>query len=145
MASFLSPLLRNPSGSFRLVNDRTGDVVADRLIGAFDSQTRRTGLLAHQSMPAGVAMIIAPTNAVHTFFMKFAIDLLFVARAGRVVKARSAVAPWRMSAAWGAHAVIELAAGTLHRSVVQAGDRITVVPDRARDEPARSQQAGDRL
>jgi hypothetical protein len=127
MASFLSPLLRNPALSFRLVNERTGGVVADHVVGAFDSQARRTGLLAHESMPVGTAMIIAPTNAIHTFFMKFAIDVLFVAKDGLVVKARGAVLPWRMSAAWRAHAVIELASGTLERSSVLPGDRVAVV------------------
>ena len=78
-------------------------------------------------MPAGTAMIIAPTNAIHTFFMKFAIDVLFVAKDGSVLKVRHAVRPWRMSAAWRAHAVIELAAGTLQRTIVQEGDRVTVV------------------
>jgi uncharacterized membrane protein (UPF0127 family) len=129
MPSFLSPLLRDPSRQFRLMNTRTGAVVADHLIGAFDSESRRTGLLHHQSMPAGTAMIIAPTNAIHTFFMKFAIDVLFVAKDGRVVKARGAVRPWRMSAAWRAHAVIELSAGTLQRTIVQVGDHVTVVPN----------------
>jgi hypothetical protein len=126
MPSFLSPLLRNPSGSFLLVNERTGGVIADHLLPAFDSKTRRTGLLAHRSLPEGTAMIIAPTNAIHTFFMKFAIDVLFVARDGVIVKTRSALAPWRMSAAWKAHAVIELPAGALQRSVVNQGDRIEV-------------------
>jgi uncharacterized protein len=127
MPSFLSPLLRNPALSFRLVNARTGGVVADHVVAAFDSKARRTGLLAHESMPMGTAMIIAPTNAIHTFFMKFAIDVLFVAKDGHVVKARAEVRPWRMSAAWRAHAVIELPSGTLERSRVQPGDRVTVV------------------
>jgi uncharacterized membrane protein (UPF0127 family) len=127
MPSFLSPLLRNPTGAFRLVNERTGDVVAHQLLAAFDSKTRRTGLLSHGSLPAGTAMIIAPTNAIHTFFMKFAIDVLFVAKDGLVVKTRDALPPWRMSAAWRAHAVIELSAGALQRSAVRAGDRLNVV------------------
>ena len=74
-------------------------------------------------------MIIAPTNAIHTFFMKFAIDVLFVAKDGLVVKARDAVRPWRMSAAWRAHAVIELSAGTLQRTIVHVGDHVTIVAD----------------
>jgi uncharacterized membrane protein (UPF0127 family) len=127
MPSFLSPLLRNPSGAFRLVNERTDDVVAHHLLAAFDSKTRRTGLLDHGSLPAGTAMIIAPTNAIHTFFMKFPIDVLFVAKDGVVIKTRGALRPWRMSAAWRAHAVIELAAGALQRSPVRAGDRVNVV------------------
>ena len=127
MASFLDPLLRRSSGDCTLTNQRTGAVLAHHLIAAFDSSSRRTGLLRHAAMPAGTAMIIAPTNAIHTFFMKFAIDVLFVAKDGLVVKARHAVRPWRMSAAWRAHAVIELAAGTLQRTIVQEGDRVTVV------------------
>jgi hypothetical protein len=66
MPAFSSALAESRA-SFRLVNERTGGVVADHLIGAFDSKARRTGLLAHESMPAGTAMIIAPTNAIHTF------------------------------------------------------------------------------
>jgi uncharacterized membrane protein (UPF0127 family) len=127
VASFLSALVRNPHGEFHLVNERNGDVVADRLLAAFEPHTRRTGLLAHESLPTGTAMIIAPTNAIHTFFMKFAIDVLFVARDGVVVKTRPALAPWRISAAWRAHAVIELTAGSLRHSSVQKGDRVALV------------------
>src|SRR5215475_2096820 len=126
MPSFLYPLLRDPSAVFHLVNERTGDVVARQLLVAFDSKARRTGLLAHESLPGGTAMIIAPTNAIHTFFMKFAIDVLFVAKDGVVVKTRDALPPWRMSAAWRAHAVIELPAGSLQRSPVRSGDRLIV-------------------
>jgi len=127
MPSFLSPLLRDSSHPHRLVNERTGQVVAEHLISAFDSKTRRTGLLAHTTFPAGSAMIIAPTNAIHTFFMKFAIDVLFVAKDGRIVKVREALGPWRMAAAWRAYGVIELAAGALERSGVQRGDRLVIV------------------
>ena len=71
-------------------------------------------------------MIIAPTNAVHTCFMRFAIDLLFVTRDGRVVKTRRAVRPWRAAAAWSAYAVIELPAGTVAASRTVAGDRLLI-------------------
>ena len=127
MPSFLNPLLRDPSGSYRLINERTGSVVADHLIGAFDSKTRRTGLLAHESFPTGSAMIIAPTSAIHTFFMKFAIDVLFVSKEGEVLKACKALRPWRMAASWGAYGVIELAAGATAWSGVQQGDSLAVV------------------
>ena len=130
MASFLSPLVKNPRQSFALVNERTGVSVAERLLPAFDSETRRTGLLAHDSLPAGTAMIIAPTNAIHTFFMRFALDVLFVDKSGVVLKARAGLGPWRMSAAWRAHAVIELPAGSLERSPVLPGDRVALVESR---------------
>jgi uncharacterized membrane protein (UPF0127 family) len=58
-------------------------------------------------------MIIAPTNAIHTFFMRFPIDVAFVDRGGRVVKLCKGVQPWRIAWAWGAYAVIEMSANAL--------------------------------
>ena len=126
MTSFLQPLLRERHDRQRIVNVRTGKVVADRLITAFDSDTRRKGLLAHTSLPPSTAMVIAPTNAIHTFFMKFPIDIVFVSKAGCVLKIRSAVPAWRMTASFGAHAVLELAAGSLSRSETAVGDQLVV-------------------
>jgi uncharacterized membrane protein (UPF0127 family) len=111
----------SPSG-FCLRNQRTGEVLADRLLPALDSASRKTGLLKHSSLGNGEAMIIAPSNAVHTWFMKFDLDLLFVRRDGRVVKTRAGVKPWRMSGALRAFAVIEMRAGTLARREVIPGD-----------------------
>lgn len=126
MTSFLQPLLRKSSGHCTLVNSRSGQVIADQLIGAFDSASRRTGLLHHGGLPSGSAMIIAPSNAVHTFFMKFPIDLAFVSRDGCVRKVREAVRPWRMSAALRAYAVIELPAGVLRSTDTLVGDMLVV-------------------
>lgn len=124
-AHFLAPLLREPEDRWRLVHDRTGQVVADRLQTAFDSASRRTGLLAQSSWPPGSALIIAPCQAVHTVGMRFAIDVLFVDRGGRVVKVRERVRPWRMAAALTAFAAIELPAGAL-AGAVRTGDVLSV-------------------
>jgi uncharacterized membrane protein (UPF0127 family) len=96
------------------------------VLTAFDSKTRRTGLLNHDHLPQGHALVIAPCNAIHTFFMKFPIDVAFLARDGRVLKVRSAVAPWRITASLRAHAVIELAAGMLRRTGTARGHRLEV-------------------
>jgi uncharacterized membrane protein (UPF0127 family) len=122
MATFLTPLLREPAVARRLVNVRTGQVVASELLTAFDSASRRKGLLGRDSLPEGAAMLIAPSNAVHTFFMRFPIDVAFLARDGRVLKVRHAVPARRMTAAIRAYAVAELPAGTLQRADVRAGD-----------------------
>lgn len=135
MPSFLNPLLKNPELSYQLRNERTGHVVASELQTAFDSASRRTGLLQHDTMPDGTALIIAPCNAIHTIRMRFAIDVAFVAKDGRIVKLRDAVPPWRMSAALGAFAVIELAAGTFARRDVKVGDQLSVV--NAQEETSR--------
>ena len=132
MTSFLDPLLRKSSGDCVLVNQRTGAVLSDRLIPAFDSAARRRGLLQHGELPEGTAMIIAPSNAIHTFFMKFPIDVVFVGRDGAVRKIREAVAPWRMSAALRAYAVIELRAGALRHANTVIGDTLVVrTPNRS--------------
>jgi uncharacterized membrane protein (UPF0127 family) len=132
MKSFVSQLLRADAADYVLENVRTHQIIADRLLTAFDSESRRRGLLGRDSLPEGSALIIAPSNAVHTFFMRFAIDIVFVRRDGVVIKVRSAVRPWRMSAALRAFAVIELPAGSLAPTKTTAGDTLICRPlDRA--------------
>jgi uncharacterized membrane protein (UPF0127 family) len=126
MATFLAPLLRHP-GEHELRNERNGVVVATRVLTAFDSASRNTGLLRHESLPEGSGLIIAPSNAIHTFFMRFSIDVAFASKDGRIVKLRAAVPPWRMAGALRAYAVIELPAGTLEKTETRLGDRLIVV------------------
>jgi uncharacterized membrane protein (UPF0127 family) len=126
MKSFLDPLLRSGAAALALTNSRNNQVVARTLVGAFDSASRRKGLLKQDSLPEGSALVIAPTNAIHTFFMRFAIDVAFVAKDGRVVKVRTAVPPWRIAGAWRAFAVIELPAGALRQADVQPSDVLRI-------------------
>jgi uncharacterized protein len=108
-------------------NPRTARVVATRLETAFDSAERRKGLLGRDGLPRGHALVIAPCSLVHTFRMRFAIDILFVARDGRVLKVRRAVPPSRIAGSLRAFAVIELAAGGIGESGTVAGDLIEIV------------------
>ena len=124
--AFLAPLLRRQSSSLVLVNSRSGRHLAHSLTGAFDSVSRRTGLLGRDGLEEGHALIIAPTSAIHTFFMRFAIDVAFVRRDGRVVGIRHAMKPWRIAVALGAHAVVELPAGTLADSDTVRGDALVI-------------------
>lgn len=126
---FVAPLLRQDSANLCIRNERNGHTVAVRILPAFDSKARRTGLLEHDSLPDGHAMVIAPTNAVHTWFMRFPIDVVFVDKRGRVVKVCRHVKPWRIAAAFRAYAVIELAAGSLARCDTRAGDALAIVPE----------------
>jgi len=111
--SFLKPLLKDPQSAFKLINRRNGRVLATQLLRAFDSESRRRGLLGVDRLQPGHALIIAPTTAIHTWFMRFPIDVAFVSRDGRVVKVRHQLRPWRMSGVIRGYAVIELPAGTL--------------------------------
>lgn len=127
-SSFFRPLLGEPQSRQVIRNTRNGRVIANTLASAFDSKSRRTGLLHHSSFPPGAAMLIAPTNAIHTFFMRFPIDVAFITRDGTVVKVCGDVRPWRIAAALGAYGVIELPAGTLAAAETVAGDVLAVVP-----------------
>jgi len=127
MASFLSAVSKaGPGTRFELVLESSGLVVVPALEVAVDSGTRKKGLLGRDGLAEGSGLVIAPTNAVHTFFMRFPIDILFVTRAGEVVRIRRAVGAWRIAAAFRAYAVIELAAGGAARVGLQVGDRVAV-------------------
>jgi uncharacterized membrane protein (UPF0127 family) len=127
MSHFLQSLVDSPDASPLLTNDRTAATLATRLEPAFDSERRRRGLLGRTSLPSGTAMIIAPCWAIHTFFMAFAIDVVFTARDGVVLKLCSGVRPWRIAMAWGAFAAIEVQAGVVATSQLRRGDQLRLV------------------
>lgn len=118
---FLSPVA---AGRCRLVIERTGQVLASDAEIARDSASRKRGLLGRDSLDRGAAFVIAPCQGVHTFGMRFAIDIVAVDREGRVVKSLPCVPRRRIALAWSAFAFIELPANTLDRVDLFKGDRI---------------------
>jgi uncharacterized membrane protein (UPF0127 family) len=127
MAEFLSPLLRSSGHALGLRHVRTGEMLATRLEAAFDSKARRTGLLGRDSLPSGTGLVIAPCSSIHTFFMRFPIDVVFVTRDGRVAKICRHMTPWRIAVAVTAFSVIELPAGSLDSSAIVRGDSLAIV------------------
>jgi len=95
----------------QLINERTHTAVATVVEIAVSRVDRRRGLLGRDGLDASAALMLAPCAAVHTAFMRFALDVVFVDRSGRVRKIVQGLEPWRMSASFGAYAAIELAAG----------------------------------
>ena len=93
---------------------------------AFDSATRTRGLLGRTGLASGTALIIAPCPSVHTFGMQFAIDVIYAARDGRVIKIRRAMPPARVSLCLNAFATIEMAAGEAERAGLATGDQLDV-------------------
>lgn len=123
---FLQPLLRRSPGPLVARNARNGRILATTLEGAFDSTSRRRGLLGRDGLAPGHALVIAPTSLVHTFRMRFPIDIVFAARDGRVVKIREAVPARRIAGALGAFAVVEMAAGQARVADLRVGDRLVI-------------------
>jgi len=117
---------RSNLAKLRIHNQSRDTLVADRADIADTSAKRRTGLLKHTGLAPGEGLWIVPCESVHTFFMKFAIDLVYLDRAHKVKKVRHAVVPWRMSACLSAHSIIELPAGAARQSLTQAGDELEI-------------------
>lgn len=92
------------------------------------SETRRTGLLHHESLPRGEGLWIAPCEAVHSFWMKFSIDVLYLNKKKQVVKIRDNMVPWRLSACFRAHSVLELPAGMAAETQTAPGDQLKFEP-----------------
>ena len=107
-----------------LVNQRTDEALADRIEVAVTRSERRKGLLGRSGLDPSSALIIAPCFSIHTMFMRFGIDAVFVDNDGRAVKIVQDMMPWRMAVDPTAHAVIELPAGSLRERQVNLGDRL---------------------
>ena len=107
-----------------LVNGRTDQTIASAVEMADTRATRRQGLLGRRHMDVASALILVPCCAVHTAFMRFPIDVVFVNRDGLVMRVSRRLAPWRVAIAPGAYAAVELAAGAAELRGVKVGDRL---------------------
>jgi uncharacterized protein len=107
-----------------LVNQRTDESLAERVEVAVTRRDRRRGLLGRDGLEESSALILAPCAAIHTMFMRFDIDAVFVDDDGRAVKVVRELAPWRIAVDATAHAVVELPAGSLRDREVNIGDRL---------------------
>jgi uncharacterized membrane protein (UPF0127 family) len=112
------------TAALKIRNVTRGLDVATRVEVAGQSGQRRKGLLGRTGLPAGHGLWISPCEAVHTFFMKFSIDLIYLDRNLRVKKVRNSVPPWRMSACLSAHSILELAPGAALASKTMPGDKL---------------------
>ena len=105
----------------------SGTIVANRVTVASRRLDRAVGLLGRSHLEAGEALWITPCHGVHTWFMRFSIDIIAMDADGVVVDAVSTLKPWRMRLPKpGAYSVLELRAGTLLTSPVKVGDRIQI-------------------
>jgi uncharacterized protein len=109
-----------------LVNARTRAVVARDVELAETRRARRRGLLGRDGLAPSSALVIAPCCAIHTAFMRFAIDVIFVARDGRVLRIVRDLPPWRLAVAPRAHRVVELPAGSLGQDILAIGDQLLI-------------------
>jgi uncharacterized membrane protein (UPF0127 family) len=105
-----------------------GTVLATCLEVAGSGSKRNKGLLGRKGLVPGGGLWIVPCESVHTFFMQFPIDLIYLDRAKRVKKIRDSVPPWRLSACLSAHSILELPSGTIRNTQTQLGDTLDFAP-----------------
>jgi uncharacterized membrane protein (UPF0127 family) len=95
-----------------------------RVADSFLARTR--GLLGRKRLEPGEGLLIRGTSSVHTHFMRFAIDVVFLDRDGRVLKLSRELRPWRFAGSRGASDVVELPAGTCDRVDLREGVRLNL-------------------
>ena len=105
-------------------NRTRGTAVASRIAVADDAASRTKGLLGRTGLEADEGLWIVPCPMIHTFFMKFPIDVLFLDRGLKVVRVLENVKPWRISPwVFSAHSCLELKGGVLSGAVAR-GDQL---------------------
>ncbi len=110
----------------QIANRTRNTVLGDSIDIADTSAKRRTGLLNREGLAPGEGLWIVPCESVHTFFMKFAIDLVYLGKDRKVRKVRHAMKPWRLSACLSAHSILELPAGAVAKTGTRLGDELEI-------------------
>jgi hypothetical protein len=116
----------------KLYHVATGYCLAERLEIANTFWTRLCGLMLRRRLDAGHALWIRPCNGVHTFWMRFAIDVVFLDREMRVIKLVKNLRPFRVTMPnTAARSVIELPAHTIAQAGLRLGDQLRAVREGA--------------
>ena len=113
----------------RAINQTRATILCAQVEEAATAVARGKGLMGRPGLAAGEGMLIGsgplPLIWIHTFFMRFPIDLVFLDRANRIVRIVPGVKPWRITApVFGARACLELEAGAAARNSSQLGDDV---------------------
>jgi uncharacterized protein len=103
------------------VNLTLRTIVCQHGVVADTPLARMRGLLKHQELPSGDGLLLQPAGSIHTAFMRFPIDVVFLNAEYEVIKLVADLSPWRTARASGAKAVLELTAGEIVRRRLAVG------------------------
>jgi len=112
------------AGATVTVTDAEGRVMCERCSLADRLLPRLRGLLGRSELRPGEGLLLRPERSIHTWFMRFPIDAVFLDRDLRVLAVRSELGPWRMAGRRGTRAVLELAAGEARRRGIRTGAQL---------------------
>jgi uncharacterized membrane protein (UPF0127 family) len=112
----------------RIINQTKNTVIAEEAEKAETLFSRIKGLLGRKELLSGQALVIARCNSIHTFFMRFPIDVLFVDKENRVRKCVSYLKPFRFASEYlHSRFVIELPSGVINSTLTQRADVLSIV------------------
>lgn len=112
----------------KIINLTRNTVLAEEAEMADTFFARLIGLLNRSYMKKGEALILTPSNSIHSFFMRFAIDVIFLDKSGKVIEALPSFRPFRISPVYfNCRTTIELPENTLNPSHTQPGDLIQII------------------
>jgi uncharacterized protein len=114
-----------------------GRIACERCVVADNPLTRLRGLLGQGPLGEGEGLLLKPTNAIHTWFMRNAIDAVFLDPDFTVLHVAADLKPWRFAGRRGSRSVLELAAGESARRAIVPGLRLRVRADEPTPERAR--------
>ncbi len=106
---------------------------------------RLRGLLGKPPPAPGHALLITPCASVHTAFMRYPIDVVFLNSRGGILKLVEALAPWRIAACWGARHTLELAAGEARRLGLVPGRQVDLASARSHTPSSSHRERGATL
>ena len=116
------------AAAVRAIHSNTrGNVICEEAEIADNPWLRLRGLLGRRALPAGRGMMIQPAPSIHSAFMRFEFDAVFLSRDYEVLKLVARMPPWRAHSAKGARRVLELSAGEIEQRGVEVGDVLAVV------------------
>jgi len=103
-----------------------GEVVCDDCVVADSPVSRMKGLLGRKELNSGEGLLLRPAGSIHTFFMRFPIDAVFLDEGLRVLEISDDLRPWRTASKRGAKAVLELPAGESARRRLKTGETLSI-------------------
>jgi uncharacterized membrane protein (UPF0127 family) len=115
---------RSPRHELVVLRGDGGRIVCERCEVADTVIARARGLLGRKNLPSGAGLLIRPSFSIHTLFMRFPIDAVFIDRSGSVVDVVRRLKPWRAATRLRARAVLELPAGEADRLTLRVGERL---------------------
>jgi len=118
---------RKKEKNMKIINQRNNAVLADKVVVADTFFRRLVGLLNRSSLQKGEALILKPSNAIHTLFMRFAIDVLFLDKNHKIVGILPVFLPFRLSKVYfNAQITVELPKNCLEITQTKLGDTVKI-------------------